>query len=484
MFRLPLVSLSLLFSVFNQQPGRDLDKGHCLWNGFIASAPGHPFLAKMIENAVNQIRNRAAILDIHQGRCAVRELSVLYSFEPRLFRTGSCALGTSVNQVLERPMDAQFEAGDLLWPVATNATTTVATPASATTPTTPWPGRTIVLLQKLHDLGAHRFSLPNGSNRIVGSTLFLPTRLLPQTLRRDDPAQADTFVDTERSNDLIRIVVAPYKQPTRIVIATAGELRAPNETASDLLQQQNASHARVDDETETSMQVEPKLAPEPVVNSKVATLEDEISFERAPNFVAITSLTEVFRQKDCSISYHCIRCLQKKEGSTCDRCSDQCKCLCKKLVCQRNFETTHVTKEVTVVPPASGQDRMIPRIVHQVWSIDHAPTDTRLQASFRSSGWEYRHYSLYEASQFLQENFPAEIFEAFDLLVSEESKSDFFRYCILLIRGGVFADTNVQLGSSLDLTIASDVGFMVPFDDVSAACRAKPVHRSIRIASC
>lgn len=45
-------------------------------------------------------------------------------------------------------------------------------------------------------------------------------------------------------------------------------------------------------------------------------------------------------------------------------------------------------------------------------------------------------------------------------------KADLFRYCVLLIRGGVYADMDVLLETNLDDAIANDIGFMTPIDEV------------------
>lgn len=45
-------------------------------------------------------------------------------------------------------------------------------------------------------------------------------------------------------------------------------------------------------------------------------------------------------------------------------------------------------------------------------------------------------------------------------------KADLFRYCVLLIRGGVYADMDVLLETNLDDAIADDIGFMTPIDEV------------------
>ena len=44
---------------------------------------------------------------------------------------------------------------------------------------------------------------------------------------------------------------------------------------------------------------------------------------------------------------------------------------------------------------------------------------------------------------------------------------DLFRYCVLLICGGVYADMDVLLEANLDAVIGQDVGFMTPVDSVS-----------------
>ena len=45
-------------------------------------------------------------------------------------------------------------------------------------------------------------------------------------------------------------------------------------------------------------------------------------------------------------------------------------------------------------------------------------------------------------------------------------KADLFRYCVLLIRGGVYADMDVLLSADLDVVIPSDVGLMTGIDEV------------------
>jgi hypothetical protein len=123
----------------------------CLWNGFIAAAPGHPFLARALEILINQVRNRFTTIDISATYCPTPELSVVYRYDT-LFATGPCMLGSAVNSALGRPLQTAFTAGHLI----TNTTT---------------PGRVIFLHQDKQDMGAQRYSDPT-RNAIVFATGF------------------------------------------------------------------------------------------------------------------------------------------------------------------------------------------------------------------------------------------------------------------------------------------------------------------------
>ena len=78
----------------------------------IAAAPGHPFLAKVIETVVNNVRNRFTSVDVDNMFCPDPELSILHAFDT-LFTAGPCILGSMVNKVLGRHGQTPFKAGEL-----------------------------------------------------------------------------------------------------------------------------------------------------------------------------------------------------------------------------------------------------------------------------------------------------------------------------------------------------------------------------------
>jgi mannosyltransferase OCH1-like enzyme len=184
---------------------------------------------------------------------------------------------------------------------------------------------------------------------------------------------------------------------------------------------------------------------------------------------------EMLEAKKClPESDTCTRCLREKAGATCHSCGSYCHCYCKAL-CNPDTRphSRFVAKKIFVSPPPFRRDpsRIIPRIVHQTWfeelSSTKYPNMSRMVQSFARSGWEYKFYTDDEAASFLETHFPPEILEAYKTLRPGAFKADLFRYCVLLIHGGVYADVDIQLESALDLAIAPDVGFMVPIDEVS-----------------
>lgn len=117
-------------------PGTRPDRRMCLWNGFIASAPAHPYLSRAIQHVVNNIRNRFTVVDYDHMMCPTPELSVVHAFST-LFTAGPCILGLTVNEVMGRDLQQTFAEGDLDGADSVNGV----------------PGRTVILQQNKWDMG-------------------------------------------------------------------------------------------------------------------------------------------------------------------------------------------------------------------------------------------------------------------------------------------------------------------------------------------
>lgn len=197
----------------------------------------------------------------------------------------------------------------------------------------------------------------------------------------------------------------------------------------------------------------------------------EIIHPRSPKEEIPMSFYQLLERNHCLPDDHkCNACLRNQEGANCETCAVQCHCYCKTL-CQIPVEELPVSKSISVQPPSQNRDkdRLVPRIIHQTWfeKITPAkyPNMSRLMESFKQSGWDYKFYTDEDSVKFLTTHFPSEIREAYEALKPGAFKADLFRYCVLLIHGGVYADLDVMLEANLDFGIPADVGFMVPLDE-------------------
>lgn len=197
------------------EPGKDVGHQSCLWNGFIASAPGHPFLARTIEIVVNNIRNRFTLVDYDDMLCPNPILSVTRTFDT-LFTCGPCILGASINNLLGLHMQNQFEVGDVdIW--RSERAQLKSGESISVRPDDPRlliPGRTIILGQNKQDMGAHRFTLAE-RHIIVAATDMPDYDDRPSSKEHYSTTHGDLgiygvkklYTDTKRANEDIRFVV-------------------------------------------------------------------------------------------------------------------------------------------------------------------------------------------------------------------------------------------------------------------------------------
>jgi len=87
----------------------DID-GYALHNAMIISAPGHPILAKAIEEATNMIRNRYTVIDMLGRYCPDFDDQVMRDHAP-LFLTGPGLLAYAMKTTLGHPFSVPFEPG-------------------------------------------------------------------------------------------------------------------------------------------------------------------------------------------------------------------------------------------------------------------------------------------------------------------------------------------------------------------------------------
>lgn len=191
------------FGKRKQQPSINRQKQPCALNSFIAAAPGHPFLAKALETAVNQIRNRFTVLDFDATYCPDPDIAMVHH-KDMLYTAGPCLLGASINRVLGRHPQTTIPTGELHKVGSVSSSHEVI------------PGRTLILK---YDAFRHRghHMIWQEKNMVVASTrlesLDNETRLRnrrPYYFLHELPVLYGlqrVYVDTNKANENIRIRV-------------------------------------------------------------------------------------------------------------------------------------------------------------------------------------------------------------------------------------------------------------------------------------
>ena len=156
------------FMVPVDEPGMPVNTRMCLWNGFLAAAPGHPFIARVIETVVNNIRNRFTSVDVDNLLCPDPELSISHAFDT-LFTSGPCILGSAVNFVLRRHLQTPYTPGDLSHFAEDSSANVNPVVSQSNDVRSQIPGRSVILSQNKKDMGAHRFTWLE-KNLVVAAT--------------------------------------------------------------------------------------------------------------------------------------------------------------------------------------------------------------------------------------------------------------------------------------------------------------------------
>eukprot|EP00037_Helgoeca_nana_P021959 m.223249 g.223249 ORF g.223249 m.223249 type:complete len:434 (-) comp25839_c0_seq1:214-1515(-) len=122
----------------------------------------------------------------------------------------------------------------------------------------------------------------------------------------------------------------------------------------------------------------------------------------------------------------------------------------------------------------------IPPIIHQTYSHQLTP-DKYPQAALLPQAWEqlankevggeYKFWDDVSADAFLEANFHPEVTAALRALVPGAFKADLFRYCVIYIQGGLYADIDVRpLVKSLRTVLVPGVRLITPKQDGLCRC--------------
>jgi len=137
-----------------------------------------------------------------------------------------------------------------------------------------------------------------------------------------------------------------------------------------------------------------------------------------------------------------------------------------------NVSTTLVSRDgQAAMSVARKAANGIPRLVHQTFKhrlnrIDYPHMyqyPARWEELVKAAGGEYKFWDDESVAQFIGIHFAPAVMSVFRSLVSMSFKADLFRYCVLYILGGVYADMDVYFKpDTFDQLISPGTTFIVP----------------------
>ena len=109
----------------------------------------------------------------------------------------------------------------------------------------------------------------------------------------------------------------------------------------------------------------------------------------------------------------------------------------------------------------------IPLKFYQTWKTKELSTEFQSIVDtwkIQNPHYTYHLFDDTEAGQFIKYNFDKEVYDAFNKLKIGAFKADLFRYCVLYINGGVYADIDTICMNNLDLFLKNNIEFATPID--------------------
>lgn len=114
----------------------------------------------------------------------------------------------------------------------------------------------------------------------------------------------------------------------------------------------------------------------------------------------------------------------------------------------------------------------VPKIIHSNYKYSYDKLDIEIKRNIKknlliNSNYDFKYYSDNDIDNFFKEYFGKDnyVFKSYKLLNPKykEAIYDLFKYCVLLIHGGIFIDINVQLKINFDSIIDKDTLCILDF---------------------
>jgi hypothetical protein len=109
----------------------------------------------------------------------------------------------------------------------------------------------------------------------------------------------------------------------------------------------------------------------------------------------------------------------------------------------------------------------IPKLIFQTWVKKIVSEEfQKIINTWKDNNKDYK-YSLYdnsECDEFIKNNFPNDVYVAYNKIIPGAYKADLWRYCILYKYGGIYADIDTLCIGKIDDFLDEDIEYAVSID--------------------
>ena len=131
-------------------------------------------------------------------------------------------------------------------------------------------------------------------------------------------------------------------------------------------------------------------------------------------------------------------------------------------------EKSILNDNVTIMPDGirhiiKKNNTKIPKIIHQSFKIRLLPE--YLSAAVHTwinlnPDYEYRYYDNGDRRKLIVDHFDNKVVKAYDMLINDEYRCDFWRFCVIYVYGGIYADIKTEAIFPLKNIIDSDIDYL------------------------
>lgn len=102
----------------------------------------------------------------------------------------------------------------------------------------------------------------------------------------------------------------------------------------------------------------------------------------------------------------------------------------------------------------NDENLTIPKKIYQTHkSEEYVKNDPKLSEaanSWKNTGYEYNFYNNEQCEEFVKNNFDKNVYNAYIKCPKPVMKADLWRYCVIYINGGIYADADTKLVGNID----------------------------------